>query len=56
MQYLDRTRGELAKNGQPKGEWVTPNVIEPSAGLDRGVLALLCEAYTPTRAAPRASS
>jgi len=47
MQYLDRTRGELAKNGQPKGEWVTPNVIEPAAGLDRGVLALLCEAYTP---------
>ena len=47
LQYLDRTRGEIAKNGQPKGEWVTPNVIEPSAGLDRGVLALLCEAYTP---------
>jgi len=47
LQYLDRTKGELAKNGQPKGEWVTPNVIEPSAGLDRGVLALLCEAYTP---------
>lgn len=23
-----------------------PHVIEPSAGLDRGVLALLCEAYT----------
>lgn len=47
MQYLDRTKGEIAKNGQPKGEWVTPNVIEPSAGLDRGVLAILCEAYTP---------
>jgi len=28
-----------------------PHVIEPSAGLDRGVLALLCDAYTedPTR-------
>jgi len=25
-----------------------PHVIEPSAGADRGVLALLCEAYTPT--------
>jgi glycyl-tRNA synthetase len=24
-----------------------PHVIEPSAGLSRGVLALLCEAYTP---------
>ncbi|MFG0257977.1 MAG: glycine--tRNA ligase [Phycisphaerales bacterium JB043] len=52
MQYLDRTRGEIAKNGQPKGEWVTPNVIEPSGGLDRGVLALLCEAYTPDESRP----
>ncbi len=25
----------------------TPHVIEPAAGLTRGVLALLCEAYTP---------
>jgi glycyl-tRNA synthetase len=24
-----------------------PHVVEPSAGLSRGVLALLCEAYTP---------
>jgi len=29
------------------GERYVPHVIEPSAGLDRGVLALLCEAYTP---------
>jgi glycyl-tRNA synthetase len=27
-------------------EKYTPHVIEPSAGADRGVLALLCEAYT----------
>ncbi len=47
MEYHDKTRGELAKNGQPKGEWYLPHVIEPSAGLDRGVLAILCEAYTP---------
>ncbi|MEM9083695.1 MAG: glycine--tRNA ligase [Planctomycetota bacterium] len=47
LEYLDTTRGELAKNGQPKGERYLPHVIEPSAGLDRGVLALLCEAYTP---------
>ena len=26
--------------------WITPYVIEPSAGVDRGVLALLNEAYT----------
>ncbi len=47
LDYFDNTRGELAKNGQPKGERYLPHVIEPSAGLDRGVLALLCEAYTP---------
>ncbi len=28
-------------------EKFTPHVIEPAAGLTRGVLALLCEAYTP---------
>lgn len=47
MQYFDTTRGELAPNGQPKGEWYSPHCIEPSAGLDRGVLAIICEAYTP---------
>lgn len=47
LDYFDNTRGELAKNGQPKGERYLPHVIEPSAGLDRGVLAILCEAYTP---------
>ncbi|MEM1167182.1 MAG: His/Gly/Thr/Pro-type tRNA ligase C-terminal domain-containing protein, partial [Planctomycetota bacterium] len=47
LEYFDTTRGELAKNGQPKGERYIPHCIEPSAGLDRGVLALLCEAYTP---------
>lgn len=47
LDYFDNTRGELAPNGQPKGERYLPHVIEPSAGLDRGVLAILCEAYTP---------
>ncbi|MEO0511613.1 MAG: glycine--tRNA ligase [Planctomycetota bacterium] len=47
LEYLDRTRGELAANGQPKGERYLPHCIEPSAGLDRGVLAILCEAFTP---------
>ncbi len=47
LQFFDQERGEIAKNGQPKGEWFTPNVIEPSAGLDRGTLAVLCEAFTP---------
>ena len=52
LEYLDTTRGELAKNGQPKGERYLPHCIEPSAGLDRGVLALLCEAYTPDESRP----
>ncbi len=52
LDYFDNTRGELAKNGQPKGERYLPHVIEPSAGLDRGVLALLCEAYTPDENRP----
>jgi glycyl-tRNA synthetase len=54
LEYNDTTRGELAANGQPKGERYLPHVIEPSAGLDRGVLALLCEAYTkdPSRPSP----
>jgi len=29
-----------------------PHVVEPSAGLSRGVLALLCEAYTPDATRP----
>jgi glycyl-tRNA synthetase len=32
---------------QLKNERYVPHVIEPSAGLSRGTLALLCEAYTP---------
>ena len=32
---------------QERGEHYVPHVVEPSAGLSRGVLALLCEAYTP---------
>lgn len=33
---------------QEKNEHYFPHVIEPSAGADRGTLALLCEAFTPT--------
>jgi glycyl-tRNA synthetase len=52
LEYFDHERGELAPNGQPKGERYLPHVIEPSAGLDRGVLALLCEAFTPAPERP----
>ncbi|MEM7201857.1 MAG: glycine--tRNA ligase [Planctomycetota bacterium] len=37
MEYFDQERNER----------YIPHVIEPSAGLSRGVLALLCEAFTP---------
>ncbi|MAE60564.1 MAG: glycine--tRNA ligase [Planctomycetaceae bacterium] len=38
MQYFDQERNAR----------YFPHVIEPSAGADRGTLALLCEAFTPT--------
>jgi len=37
MKYFDQERNER----------YFPHVIEPSAGADRGTLALLCEAFTP---------
>lgn len=39
LRYLDQERSNAR---------YFPHVIEPSAGADRGTLALLCEAYTPT--------
>ena len=42
-------KGEkLAYFDQERNERYFPHVIEPSAGADRGTLALLCEAFTPT--------
>ena len=38
---------KLAYFDQAKNERYMPHVIEPSAGLSRGTLALLCEAFTP---------
>ena len=37
---------KLAYFDQDTRENYLPHVIEPAAGLTRGVLALLCEAYT----------
>lgn len=36
----------LAMHDQKTGRWTVPFVIEPSAGVDRGVLAVLTEAFT----------
>lgn len=52
LDYFDTERGETLPNGSKKGERYLPHVIEPSAGLDRGVLALLCEAYTKDESRP----
>ncbi len=52
LEYFDSDRGELLPNGSRRGERYTPHVIEPSAGLDRGVLAILCEAYTVDESRP----
>jgi glycyl-tRNA synthetase len=43
MRYFDQERG---------GERYFPHVVEPSAGADRGTLAILCEAYTPDDTRP----
>ena len=40
---------DLTYFDQEKGERWTPYVIEPAAGLTRGVLAFLLDAYTRTR-------
>jgi glycyl-tRNA synthetase len=52
LDYFDTTRGETLPNGAKKGERYLPHCIEPAAGLDRGVLALLCEAYTRDESRP----
>ncbi|HVZ94925.1 MAG TPA: glycine--tRNA ligase, partial [Phycisphaerales bacterium] len=54
LDYFDTDRGELLPNGSKKGERYIPHCIEPAAGLDRGVLAILCESYTkdPSRPSP----
>jgi len=54
LEYRDTARGEVLPNGSRRGVAYLPHVIEPSAGLDRGVLAILCEAYTvdPARPSP----
>ena len=42
----DDSNARLAVQRQVDKRWTVPFVIEPSAGVDRGVLAILNEAYT----------
>lgn len=46
-QHQEHSGAKLAYFDQEKNERYLPHVIEPAAGLSRGTLALLCEAYTP---------
>lgn len=57
--YDLRQHAELSGQGdrfkyfdQENNERYFPHIIEPSAGLDRGVLALLCDAYVEDPARP----
>ena len=52
LEYFDQDRGETLPNGSKRGERYLPHCIEPAAGLDRGVLAILCEAYTRDESRP----
>jgi glycyl-tRNA synthetase len=58
LKYFDQDlQVKLQAQGLPKDEINAkakyfPHVIEPSAGADRGTLALLCEAYTPDESRP----
>ncbi len=58
LKYFDQDlQVQLQSQGVSKEEIAKrskyfPHVIEPSAGADRGALALLCEAYTPDDTRP----
>jgi len=47
-QHEEHSGAKLKYFDQERNEHYFPYVIEPSGGLSRGVLALLCEAFTPT--------
>ncbi|MFG0328166.1 MAG: glycine--tRNA ligase [Phycisphaerales bacterium JB037] len=46
-QHQAHSKAKLEYFDQQRDERYIPHVIEPAAGLSRGVLAILCEAFTP---------
>ena len=46
-QHQEHSGTKLEYFDQERNERYMPHVIEPSSGLSRGVLALICEAFTP---------
>jgi glycyl-tRNA synthetase len=51
-QHQEHARLKLEYFDQERNEKYLPHVIEPAAGLTRGMLVLLCEAYTPDESRP----
>ncbi len=51
-QHQEHSKTKLSYFDQEKNERYLPHVIEPAAGLTRGVLALLTEAFTPDDSRP----
>jgi len=51
-QHQEHSGIKLSYFDQEKNERYLPHVIEPAAGLTRGVLALLCESYTVDKDRP----
>jgi len=51
-QHQEHAKCKLEYFDQERNERYLPHVIEPASGLTRGVLVLLCEAYTPDETRP----
>jgi glycyl-tRNA synthetase len=51
-QHQQFSGAKLEYYDQERGERYLPHVIEPAAGLTRGLLAVLCEAYTVDESRP----
>jgi glycyl-tRNA synthetase len=51
-QHQEHAKQKLEYFDQDRNVRYIPNVIEPASGLTRGVLVLLCEAYTPDDSRP----
>jgi glycyl-tRNA synthetase len=51
-QHAEHSGAKLEYFDQERNERYMPHVVEPAAGLTRGLLALLCEAFTPDAERP----
>ena len=51
-QHQEHSKQKLEYFDQERNERYMPHVIEPASGLTRGVLVLICEAYTPDDSRP----